>query len=195
MTLKGDFDLAGYQGVKWEDIEICGSTKMSKENFNSMKKDIGTHPHHDHFHRRYRIKVCLAEENASNNDMCPVAAIKYPSPKEVELSEDEGIFKIKPGQVVTYVSCHCILNFRHYLVHYCTLQGKGDWNRRLGVFVCWTGRGKMALMWIRDAVPDPSKSKKILESNFLGPGASSESTDFQCGRGMTHRFLCRSQSA
>jgi hypothetical protein len=109
---------------------------------------------------------------------------KYPSPKEVKLSEEKDIFKIKPGQVVTYVSCHCILDVRHYPDYYCTLQGKQkDRNRRLGVFVCWTGRRKMALMWIHDIIPDSSKSKKISEYNFFGPGAECESTDFQCGRG------------
>jgi hypothetical protein len=46
LTLQGDFDLAGYQGVEWGDIKIIGSTKMSEENFNSMKKVIGTHAHH-----------------------------------------------------------------------------------------------------------------------------------------------------
>ena len=99
-------------------------------------------------------------------------------------SEVNDILEIRPGQVVTYVSCYCILGVRHYPDHYYTLQEKQEdrLNHRRGVFVCWTGQGKMALMSIRDKVPDPSQSKEISESDFLDPGSKSKSTDFQCGR-------------
>ena len=56
----------------------------------------------------------VAEKNISKNGMCPLE-IKYPDLEKMNaISEEEDCLKTKPGQVVTFVSCHCILHVHHY---------------------------------------------------------------------------------
>lgn len=120
---------------------------MSEDSLKSMKRAIGTHAHHDHFHRRWcRINICLTDKNISTKGMCPLS-VKYPNLEGANpgSKEIDHRLKIKPGQVITTVSCHCILDVRHYpdpwiTTHYrftrrdlmaseflCVGQARGTW--------------------------------------------------------------------
>lgn len=79
---------------------------------------------------------------------------------------------------------------------YYTLQIHKEGPDGLGIFVCWTGQGNMALMVVLNG-PSGDPREMVSASMFSESGGAktqSESTNFGCERGMTHRTFYSSQS-
>ena len=80
---------------------IPNPTIMDNNKRNEMIKQVCTYTHH--LYRRCRINICFADRNLYMNGMPPFDSLKL-----VGRDSNMEALNIKTGQVVAFVSYHCI---------------------------------------------------------------------------------------